>query len=656
MDLHDLINTGLSLIPITQGAKTPHWSCLDENKKHNLLYVQSKQEELDHWLKAGAQSWALANGAVSKNLVTLDFDEKHYEGLYDLWYKKLSDDQKRIISTCVISKTRNKGAHVRYFTNTPQATCKLARRVIKEKIETTAEVRGNKSYALIPPSAGYEFIQGDLSHIPTITDELHEELIDILRTFNEVEDEPETVYENAQSATPLDRPGDRFNSSASWQEILTPAGWVEDYRDHWRRPGKKEGEGISATTNYDGRPMFYVFSTAAAPFKENRGYSKFHTYAIINHGGSFHDAAQALINKEKAIEGHSGTTQKPQENTYSPIPWEEFSKIDFPVQRWRIKNLIPMEGFVILAAISGEGKTWIAMDMANAITSGRNFLGCSEFETIKGRVLYIDGEMSKGEFQRRGRQLNLCGDFYYLSTDNLNLNDDSGVQWLMKYVQENRIDVIIVDTFRAVAGGLKEEKAEEIRQFFNRFKALKSKGVALVFLEHFRKPQRFETKTPQKENLFGSQDKVASVEGLIMMRKKEDSDDIDVYQRKNRLGKEIPAFTITIKDESFNDKIKTTLTYGGELKEEERVIEQIKTTILNVLQEGGRDTNEIVAIVKDQRGVGEKNIRTALRTLSAEGAIDQGKKGRLNYYMIPTANLVEPQLIENDSQDDFGPF
>ena len=655
MDLHNLINTGLSLIPITDGAKTPHWSCLDENKKHNLLYVQSKQEELDHWLKAGAQSWALANGAVSKNLVTLDFDEKHYEDLYDLWYQKMSDDQKKIISTCFISKTRNKGTHVRYFTNTPQPTCKLARRAIKENIETTAEVRGNKSYALIPPSTGYELIQGDLLNIPIVTDELHEEFINILRTFNEVEDEPETIYENAQSATPQDRPGDRFNSLATWQEILTPAGWVEDYKDHWRRPGKKEGEGISATTNYEGRPMFYVFSTVAAPFKENRGYSKFHTYAIINHGGSFHDAAQALINKEKSMDGHGEATQKPQENTYSPVPWEEFNKIDFPIQRWRIKNLIPMEGFVILAAISGEGKTWIAMDMANAITSGRNFLGCSEFETIKGRALYIDGEMSKSEFQRRGRQLNLCGDFYYLSTDNLNLNDDGGVQWLMKYVQENSIDVIIVDTFRAVAGGLKEEKAEEIRQFFNRFKALKSKGVALVFLEHFRKPQRFEGKTPQKENLFGSQDKVASVEGLIMMRKKEDSDDIDVYQRKNRLGKEIPAFTITIKDENFNDKIKTTLTYGGELKEEERIIEQIKTMILDLLQDGGRDTSEILAITKDQLKAGDRNARAALRALVIEGAIDQAKRGRQNYYMIPVTNTVDGELTAS-SQGDFGDF
>lgn len=103
--------------------------CLDKNKKHNLLDRRATQEEIKKWIAESVKSWAVAGGAVSGNLVTLDFDEKHYPGLYDLWYARLSDDQKVVVDTCYKNSTRNKGWHLRYRTQTSQPTIKLASRV-----------------------------------------------------------------------------------------------------------------------------------------------------------------------------------------------------------------------------------------------------------------------------------------------------------------------------------------------------------------------------------------------------------------------------------------------------------------------------------------------------------------------------------------------
>lgn len=61
----------------------------------------------------------------------------------------------------------------------------------------------------------------------------------------------------------------------------------------WKRPGKRE-RGISATTNYAGSGLLYVFSTNAAPFEAERAYSKFAAYTLLNHGGEFVAAARAL--------------------------------------------------------------------------------------------------------------------------------------------------------------------------------------------------------------------------------------------------------------------------------------------------------------------------------------------------------------------------
>ncbi|MCX6757610.1 MAG: bifunctional DNA primase/polymerase [Candidatus Nomurabacteria bacterium] len=297
-----LVNSNLSVIPITEGDKRPHSVCLSKDHEHEFLYTKATEEEAKKWVEAGVTSWAIAGGKVSDNLVTLDFDEKHYTGLYDLWYNKLSDEQKKFVDLCHKNTTRNKGTHLRYRTETTQPTVKLARRVeFNEKenkgiIVTTAETKANGGYALIPPSSGYTTIQGSLLDLPIIPDEIHEELIDLLRVFNEVEDEPATEYEWKQGE-PLsgNRPGDKFNKKATWNEILEPHGWIEEGKNYWRRPGKEKGQGISATTDHGDISMFYVFSTSAHPFQANKGYSKFTTFTFLNHSGDFKAAAKAVI-------------------------------------------------------------------------------------------------------------------------------------------------------------------------------------------------------------------------------------------------------------------------------------------------------------------------------------------------------------------------
>jgi len=295
----ELLKAGLSLIPIEEGLKKPHPVCLDKDGKHNLLYVRANQEEVASWVIAGVDSWAIAGGIVSGNLVTLDFDEKHQFGLYDLWYSGLSEELKRVVDTCYKNSTRNKGTHLRYRTETSQPTVKLARRVEwnesdqKNVIVTTLETRGEGSYALIPPSDGYTATQGSLLDLPLVSDSVHQELIEHMRSFNEVKDKPATEYEYIPGTPTGDRPGDRYNASVSWKDILSPFGWVEESKGHWRRPGKRAGEGISATTDFEDRPILYVFSTSADPFEGSTGYSKFRAFALLNHDGDFKLAAKA---------------------------------------------------------------------------------------------------------------------------------------------------------------------------------------------------------------------------------------------------------------------------------------------------------------------------------------------------------------------------
>lgn len=383
--IHALVESGLSIIPITEGKKTPHFSCLkkdpvDAKFKHDLLERRASPQEIEKYVAAGAISWAIAGGDPSGNLVTLDFDEKHYPGLYDLWYSKLSNDQKKIVDSFHKNSTRNNGIHLHYRTQNPQSTIKLARKVEynkitqKEEIVTIAETKAARGYALIPPSDGYTTLQGDLLNLPIIPDEIHEELIDILRTFNEVEDEPPTKYERQPTDTiPGDRPGDKFNQLATWEEILEPHGWVQESKNYWRRPGKKEGDGISATTNHAGIPMFYIFSTSASPFQANKGYSKFNTFALLNHRGDFKTAARAIVEtylpvvnlnnqKQSTNQGAIQSKRKAVLTCFSDIQPEKIE--------WLWPGKIALGKLTIISGDPGLGKSLLSTGIAANVSRG----------------------------------------------------------------------------------------------------------------------------------------------------------------------------------------------------------------------------------------------------------------------------------------------
>ncbi|MEI7425208.1 MAG: bifunctional DNA primase/polymerase, partial [Candidatus Staskawiczbacteria bacterium] len=328
-----LVASGLSIIPIHEGGKEPaYWL----GKTEPFINLRATNAQVMEWVKRGVKSWGLFSGPISGNVATLDFDEKWQIGLYDAFYAKLSDEQKAYVDKCIKNKTRNNGTHIICRTDTTQKSTDLAKglRLAKNKkpsrdhdaiegMQTLIETRGEGNYVLIPPSPGYETLQGDLMSVPNIGDDMWEQLCDIARTFNEVTEEPETEYEHKQTnSSNADLPGNRFNEIATWKEILEPYGWIEVYPNGWARPGKGKNDGISATTNHDDKPILYVFSSNAQPFKgphgdkKGTGYTKFHAYTLLNHNGDFSVSAKEILKNENITNGNKSDyiSGKVQEN------------------------------------------------------------------------------------------------------------------------------------------------------------------------------------------------------------------------------------------------------------------------------------------------------------------------------------------------------
>jgi putative DNA primase/helicase len=313
------VASGLSVIPITaeDADKSPDARRVRSWKIYQLR--PPRPDQLRAWYELGGLfGLAVLGGAVSGGqrgcgLEVIDFDSAE---LAAPWAAQVEARAPGLVGKLVRVQSPRPGLHVYYrcpvFGECQKLACVPTTDAsgvqgLPKKV-TLIELKGSGGYCLAPPSPRrchprnglYRLVEGSppLTQVPVISAEQRAVLLEEARSFNRwKEPEPARVRPSVQSVRPDgNRPGDDFERRASWADILVPRGWVMVRRrgeiEDWRRPGK--GYGVSGTVNYAGSGLFYAFSTNAFPFEEGRGYSKFAAYAVLNHGGDFGKAAQAL--------------------------------------------------------------------------------------------------------------------------------------------------------------------------------------------------------------------------------------------------------------------------------------------------------------------------------------------------------------------------
>src|SRR5262249_49783232 len=99
---------------------------------------------------------------------------------------------------------------------------------------------------------------------------------------------------------------------------------------HWRRPGKNEG--VSATTNYAGSGLLYVFTSNGAPFEADTAYTAFAAYTLLTHRGDFSAAAQALQAHGYGVDQRRSTQTSSAGETASTRPYRQ--RVYARLRRW----------------------------------------------------------------------------------------------------------------------------------------------------------------------------------------------------------------------------------------------------------------------------------------------------------------------------------
>ncbi|MEX3610051.1 phage/plasmid primase, P4 family [Rothia sp. LK2588] len=180
------------------------------------------------------------------------------------------------------------------------------------KWEVLTETRAEGGYFVTAPTTGdhhetgrpWTRLTGGPDTITTLTNEEREAFHALLASIGDEEPEPEQhptlniPTTGGHDWTDGAKPGEDFELRTTWDEIIGAHGWTRSHTaghtTYWVRPGKKPGQGFSATTGRDPqRDRLYVFTTSTE-FEPETPYTKFGAYALLNHGGDYSAAARAL--------------------------------------------------------------------------------------------------------------------------------------------------------------------------------------------------------------------------------------------------------------------------------------------------------------------------------------------------------------------------
>jgi len=237
----------------------------------------------------------IACGEGSGNLEVLDFDTKHdkTKTIVKRWVESLPFSPRQL--GLPIVRTMSGGFHIYYrLPYTPDGNQKLAKTKTGEAV---IETRGQGGYVIAPPHPSYRVIHNDLNTIPVITKEQHEAMLQAAIALSELP--PIQAFKNygTVSKNDGDRPGDIYDRTTNWLDILTPLGWHSPFKAqngiiYLTRPGKKFGISGALITSQSGNQLFYCFTSSVEPFEPSTCYTKFGAMTLLQYDGDFKKSAR----------------------------------------------------------------------------------------------------------------------------------------------------------------------------------------------------------------------------------------------------------------------------------------------------------------------------------------------------------------------------
>lgn len=292
-----------------------------------------------------------------------------------------------------------------------------------------------------------------------------------------------------------------------------------------------------------------------------------------------------------------------------------------------VEGIIPQNHLSILYGDGGQGKSYLALALGTAVTTGQSFI---DLQCQKHPVLYLDWELDCEEHARRSyaiaRGMNLAkppvGLFYLRAEDNcLEIIDAA-----KDFVSQEGIGLVIVDSFGGACGGDPDTKT--IVPFLSALRALKTTILILDHQAKMQEGQNFRNKTP-----YGSAYKFNFARSVL---------------HSHKVAGNLGELSLLLRHTKCNfgvlkDEQALRLIFGegmvriekGDMASDSSFIECLPTDkrIEQSLKEDGPATAKTLA---EKLGISAKTVANIASKLKKEGKIEEtGKEGHAPIYGIP---------------------
>ena len=155
-----------------------------------------------------------------------------------------------------------------------------------------------------------------------------------------------------------------------------------------------------------------------------------------------------------------------------------------PQVDWLVEQMLARGALTLLAGREGRGKSLLAMAFAVGLSTGENVAG---LDTRPGKVLYLDAENGEWEIHRRVRALGLeaGAESRFSIHETLGLDLNVHLSELRKLLEDERPDLLVLDSLRSLAPSVKENDSDSVGPFIDRLRNLiRQYECATLLLHH----------------------------------------------------------------------------------------------------------------------------------------------------------------------------
>jgi len=303
--------------------------------------------------------------------------------------------------------------------------------------------------------------------------------------------------------------------------------------------------------------------------------------------------------------------------TYGLVDGIHLMEQEYPPVSWLVDEIVPV-GLGILGGRPKIGKSWLALQLARSVVTGRPFLGK---ETKPGKTLYLaledpmrrlDERMKKQQWPTdpgiRRDFLAIVMGTYTSATNALGM---LGVEYLGNIIEMEKPALVVVDTFSQITRADQIEHAQMMEVLQPLQETAHRENTAIVLVDHLRKSKLSQDELDIVEEILGSTAKAAAVDttwGLFKFR----GNDVLRFSIK---GKEVLLQDIFLEFDALSG---SWVVYEG-LTEEMSVVYDVIAKA-----EAKLSTTEIADILKMNRG----SVHRSLQRLVKEGKVTKTGNGR----------------------------